>query len=105
MEVMQHSCWKREHTYAHFNYCFPGELTEKELLGAATEFFEQPDQVLADVKIFNGNIGLEQRESVIMALEGAASSYFFHWDIPFPRKKTEDVVSKLKSLLNTGEIL
>lgn len=105
MEVMQHSCWKREHTYAHFNYRFPGGLTEQELLSTATEFFKQTDKVLEQAMGFTESLPLDQRNSIILDIQNAASDYYFRWDVPFARRKTEDVVYKIKSLLTKEEIL
>jgi hypothetical protein len=100
MYGIEESCLYKEHSYAHFNYYFPGELLEAELLKAVNEYFDNKDKSLAEAILVFHSLDHQTQESIITDIEVAAYSYFFNWDVPFPRRRTEYVKLRVSALLN-----
>jgi len=98
---IEESCLSKEHSYAHFNYYFPGELSEAELLKAVNAYFEDKDKMLRENSLAYHSLNRETQNSIITDIEAAAFNYFFQWDIPFPRRRTEYVKERLSVLLDS----
>lgn len=100
---IEESCLSKEHSYAHFNYYFPGELSEAELLKAVNEYYKEKDKMLRETSLVYHSLDRENQDSIMTDIEAAAFNYFFQWDIPFPRRRTEYVKERVFTLLSKGE--
>lgn len=99
LHLLGEVCHEPVHGWFHFNYCFPGEV-DPELLEKSYLAYKSNPSVHLEIAISAfRTLDFEEKKNIKEEIKSACSSYYYHWDIPFPKRRLGDVKQDLDRLL------
>lgn len=99
LRMLGEVCIEPEHGWFHFNYCFPGEVDPKVLEKTYLNYRTNPSSHLEKAISAFHTLEPEIKKKLKGEIISACSSYYYHWDIPFPKRRLKDVEQDLDRLL------
>lgn len=99
LRMLGEVCLEPEHGWFHFNYCFPGEVDTKLLEKSYLTYKSNPGVRLERAISAFHTLDPEIKKNIKEEIKSACASYYYHWDIPFPKRRLRDVEQDLNRLI------